>query len=137
MEIRDEHQQIGITSMTPSIRSPRAWSQVREDEDLALRIVARVAGALVAFQLADSAVRGHRGVRDCRSRVDDARAPRRRRCCRLPKWPVMAGIPNTVVALAPGTALRTLPLEPLEPLEPWNLWMVFPITNVPSRPSTR
>ena len=87
--------------------------QVRDDEDLAVRIVARVAGALVAFRLADSAVRGHRRVRDCRRGVDDARHRDAVVVAVCLMWPVMAGMPNTVAAIAPGTAFRTLPLEPL------------------------
>ena len=90
--------------------------QVREDEDLALRIAAALPqrssrfswlipqfAAIAAFAIA--AV-----VWTTRETAPSL----------LPSSEVaaMAGIPGRVAAIAPGTAVRTLPLEPLEPLEP-------------------
>lgn len=96
--------------------------QVRDDEDLALRIAGALperssrfgwlvpqCAAIVAFAIA--AV-----VWTMRDIATPSLLP-------LPSSDVVAvmAVPHTAPAVKPGTALRTLPLEPLEPLEPMEL----------------
>lgn len=93
--------------------------QVREDEDLAIRIASALPerssrlGWLIPQFAAITAFVIAAGVWMLRDSSTPLLSP-------LPSSDVVAviAVPNTVVAVEPGTALRTKPLEQLEHLEP-------------------